>query len=111
MESESYLVDQNVLGQMVDALISEKYPGDPAEKYKNLRAEAIKALDHQILKSILGSLTKEQGSELSKLLDKKDSDPATFANFFEKNHVNLEEVMARTMLKFKADFLKGGSNV
>lgn len=110
MESESYLVDKSVLGQIVDTLISEKYPGEPAEKYTNLKADAIKALDHQILKSILGSLTKEQGSELSKLLDKKDSDPATFANFFEKNHINLEEVMASTILKFKADFLKGGSN-
>ena len=111
MESESYLVDQSILGQLVDALISEKYPGEPAEKYQNLRADAIKALDHQILKSILGSLTKEQGSELSQLLDKKDSDPAVFAAFFEKNHINLEEVMASTMLKFKEDFLKGGNNV
>lgn len=114
---ESYLVDQTVLGEVVDALISEKYPGQPAAAYAGIREEAIKSLDHQILKAILGHLTKDQGQELNQLLDKnssEDADPAVFEDFFNRCSVNLEEVLRETMVKFRDDFLgnerEGGEN-
>jgi len=108
---ESYLVDKAVLGEFVDNLISAKYPNQPAEKFTDLREEAIKALDHQILRSIIGKLTKEQGAELNQLLDASDSTEATFMEFFEKYHINLEATIKDAMVEFKDNFLKGGQNV
>ncbi|MBQ8984956.1 hypothetical protein IJ076_00125 [Candidatus Saccharibacteria bacterium] len=107
---ESQLVDPAILGQFVDALISEKYPDQPETNFANLREKAIKALDFQILKSILGSLTKEQGAELNQLLDNPSSDETTFENFFKDYGINLEAVLKDTMVKFKDDFMKGAQN-
>lgn len=107
---ESYLVDKAVLGEFVDNLISAKFPGQPVENYSGLREEAIKALDHQILKSIIGQLTKEQGTELNQLLDAENSTEETFLEFFEHHNINLEETIKDTMVNFKDEFLKGGEN-
>lgn len=108
---ESYLVDKAVLGEFVDNLISAKYPDQPADKYANLREDAIKALDHQILRAIIGKLTKEQGAELNKLLDDPNATEATFTEFFEQRHINLEETIKDAMVNFRDNFLKGGQNV
>ncbi|MBR2659512.1 hypothetical protein IKD60_02000, partial [Candidatus Saccharibacteria bacterium] len=96
---ESSLVDQAVLGQFVDALIGEKYPNQPNAVSDGARKDAIRALDYQILKAILGSLTKEQGGELSQLLKKEDSDEATFENFFKSHNIDLENVIKSVMTK------------
>ena len=107
---ESYLVDKAVLGEFIDALISQKFPNEPASKYSALKEDAIKALDHQILKSIIGKLTKEQGGELNRLLDKPESDEKTFADFFSSHHIDLESTIKDTMVNFRDAFLKGGQN-
>ena len=107
---EPYLVDQAVLGDFVDGLISEKYPNDDAAKYAELKKDAIRALDYQILKAILASLTKEQGAKLSALLDDEDADSTVFETFFKQNQIDLEAILENTMVQFRNDFLKGGQN-
>ena len=107
---ESYLVDPAVLGDIVDALISEKYPDQPASDFASLRENAIRALDHQILKAIMGSLTREQGSELNQILDEKPTDSAVYEEFFAKHNIDLSEIIKEVMVKFKDDFMKGGEN-
>ena len=104
---ESYLLDPAVLGEFVDALIAEKYPGQPAENHTAIREESIKALDHQLLKTMLGTLTKEQGAKLNQLLDDRNSNEQTFADFFKNNGIDLEAALRDTMVKFREDFLKG----
>lgn len=106
---ESYLVDETVLGEIVDAFLKEKYPDQPVEAHGSIRKDAIKSLDHQILKAILGNLTKEQGAELGRLLDDKASDSATFAKFFEENNIDLQTAITDAMVNFKKEFL-GGKN-
>lgn len=107
---ESYLVDEAVLDQFADALIKEKYPNDPAGTHADLKKTLMVKADHQILKTLIGNLTAEQGAELEKLLDENDTDPAVFDAFFEKHGINLQEIFKDAMLKFKDDFLKGDKN-
>ena len=106
---ESYLVDETVLGEIVDAFLKEKYPDQPVEAHEGIRKDAIKSLDHQILKAILGKLTKEQGSELGRLLDDESSTSDTFAEFFKKNNIDLQATITDAMVNFKKEFL-GGKN-
>ena len=107
---ESYLVDPAVLGEFMDALISEKYPDQPASDHTSEKEDAIRALDHQILKAILANLTEEQGSELNQLLDNEGSDESTFEEFFKKHNIDLKKTIEDTMVKFRDDFLRGGEN-
>ena len=103
---ESYLVDQEILEQFADHLLSEKYPDQPVSTHANTKKEIMRALDHQILKDILGNLTKEQGAELNHLLDKSEN-PAVFEAFFTRHNINLEEILKNTMVKFRNNFLEG----
>lgn len=107
---ESYLIDPAVLEKIIDGFISEKYPDQPIEKFNNIKKEAMRALDHQVMRNVLGSLTKEQGEELEALLDKNDSDPDAFTEFFSSRSIDLQEILKNTMVKFKKDFLEGGKN-
>lgn len=106
---DSYIVDEAVLGQFVDTLLEEKYPGQPTDTLADVRKDAIAALNHQILKATFGNLTPEQGKELNDLLDENSSDPVIFENFFNDHHIDLEGIIKDVVLKFKADFL-GGEN-
>lgn len=107
---ESYLVDAAVLGETADNLIKEKYPGEPLEKYADLRKDLMGRLDHQIIKAIVGNLTEEQGEELTQLLSENTSDPNGFDDFFAKNNINLEEIIKNAVQNFRTDFVKGGSD-
>ena len=107
---ENYLVDEAVLSEFVDTLIAEKYPGRPATDLAGFKKEAIKNLDHRIMKAMLGQLTPDQAKEFDKILDDKNADESVFADFFKKQNIDLEKVIMNTMVKFKDDFMKGGDN-
>ena len=107
---DSYLVDETTLGEFVDTLLEQKYPDDPKDAHADVRTEAIKALDHKILKAIFGQLTPDEGAELNKLLDENDSDTTVFEDFFRNNSVDLEKTITNVMVDFKEDFLRGGNN-
>lgn len=106
---ESYLVDQEILEQFADYLISEKYPDQPVSAHANTKKEIMRGVDHQILKNILGNLTKEQGAELNLLLDKSENENA-FKAFFAHRGIDLEKILENTMVDFRNNFLKGGEN-
>ena len=106
---ESYFVDQAILEQFADQLISEKYPDQPVSAHANTKKEIMRGLDHQILKDILGNLTKEQGAELNFLMDKSEKEEV-FESFFAHHNIDLEEIIKNTMVEFKNNFLKGGEN-
>ena len=107
---ESYLVDEAVLGEIVDALLKEKYPDQPVEDHASIKKDLIKKLDHQILKAVVSSLTPEQGKELDQLLEKDSSDPVAFENFFKERNIDLEKIVTDVMESFKNDFMKGDKN-
>lgn len=107
---ESYLVDEALLSEAADSLIKERYPNESPENYAELKKKIMDGLDHQIIKAIIGSITEEQGAELSQILDGDDSDPDKFDAFFEKYGIDLEEVVKKAILEFKSQFEKGGKN-
>ena len=107
---ESHLIDETLLGQFADVLIAQKYPGQPKEAYADARKDIMDALDNKISRTIIGSLTEEQGMELNQLLDEGSADEAAFADFFKKYNINLEEIIQKVMQEFQDDFLKGGEN-
>lgn len=107
---ESYLVDEATLEKLADALIKEKYPNDPVESHADVKKSLMAKIDHQILKSLIGSLTPEQGGELERLLDENESDPAVFDAFFKKYGINLEDTFKDAIVELKDEFLKGGEN-
>ena len=106
----TYLVDEATLSELADALIKEKYPGEPVEAHADIKQDLMAKIDYKILKSLIGSLTPEQGGELEKLLDENTDDPAVFQEFFKEHNINLEEAFKKAILDFKADFMKGGQN-
>lgn len=103
---ESYLVDEAVLGEIVDALLKEKYPNQPTESHADIKKSLVKKLDQQILKAVVGSLTPEQGSELNAILEKDSQDPVAFENFFKDHDIDLEKIVTDAMAAFKEDFMK-----
>ena len=106
---ESYLVDQEILEQFADHLLSEKYPDQPVSNHANTKKEIMRAFDHQVLKDILGNLTKEQGAELNYLLDKTEN-PAAFEDFFTRHDIDLSAILKNTMVVFRNNFLGGNDN-
>lgn len=107
---ESHLVDKAVLGEFVDALTSAKYPDQPAAELSSIKRDAVRVLDHQILKDILSHLTKEQGAELNHLLENPKTDESAFQAFFSKNQIDVEKIIKDTMVSFKDEFMKGDEN-
>lgn len=105
----TYLVDPAVLGQIVDGIISEVYPNN-SNITADFKEKAMLALDNQILRDILSSLTKEQGQELNSLLDKDDSDSEALEKFFEKHRIDLEKIIKGSMEEFKNRLREGGKN-
>ena len=107
---ESHLIDDALLGQLADVLIAQKFPDQPVEAHADAKKDIMIALDNQISRAILGSLTQEQGTELSQLLEKGSMDEQAFEDFFKKYNINLEEIIQKAMEDFKDEFLKGGQN-
>lgn len=106
----TYLVDEATLSELADAFIREKYPNEPVENHADIKTDLMAKIDHQILKSIIGSLTPEQGGELEKLLDDENSEPSAFDAFFKKYNINLEDTFKNVILNLKEEFLRGGEN-
>ena len=95
-----YLVDEAVLSKAADALIKE----NPTMS----KTDLMQKLDHQIIKTIVGSLTEEQGAELEKILD-GDTTEEAIDDFFAKYNINLEEIIKNAVLDFKKEFDEGGA--
>ncbi len=106
---ENNLNDRETLGQFVDALLAQKYPGQPAETYKEERETAIKELDDEIGVAIFGDFTPEQLNEAGRLMTNPQTSEAELKNFFVNAGVNLEQRTAEAMRKF-AQRLIGGNN-
>ncbi|MDO4611947.1 MAG: hypothetical protein Q4B29_00575 [Candidatus Saccharibacteria bacterium] len=104
-----YLVDRETLGQFVDALIAQKYQNQPDANLETVREEAIQKLDDQISQAIFGSLSKEQLAEINKIFDQNEENPAVFQEFFQNANIDLQQIISRTVLAYKTDFL-GGEN-
>lgn len=103
---ENFLIDQEILGNFVDELISKS-------NNKNVDKEAkIRELDQKIGEEIFGSLDANQLDEFNRFLDMGDTDEAEeeIRNFFAKYNINLDLKIQEIMEHFAKDFLEGNNN-
>lgn len=106
---EKYLVEREILVQLVDALITKKYPDRPVTDFEKQKEELIKKLDDKIFKEVFGDITKEQAEKLNSMLDNPDMGDEDFEKFFKENNIDLETKIARAYQEFSEVFL-GGEN-
>lgn len=106
---ENNYVQREMLGAFVDNLISQKYPDQPLENFKDFREKSINALGDEINKSFFEDLNREQLAEINALFDGGENNPAVFEAFFEKNGVDPQQKITAVLKSFEAGFL-GGAN-
>lgn len=104
------LIDRQALEQVVDALLAQKYPGQPAETLTEVRENAIASLDDAIGKSIVDGMNGEQLAKYRSLLETEQEDSTVFENFFRENNIDLEANIKNAVGAFGQAFL-GGANV
>ena len=108
---DNFLLDHDMLGKIVDELMSTKNPTptETPEELNALREKHIKELDDKLAIAVFGSLSEEQAQEIEKLLDQEDAPEESFENFFKEANIDVEQIITDTIKKFKEDFL-GGEN-
>ncbi len=106
---ENNLIDRQILGQLADNLIAEKYGGSAPAGVDNLKNQLIDSIDNRISSAIFGSLTLDARQTIYGLLKDPSSTSDTFLNFFKNQNIDLEKTITDTMSNFKAEFL-GGQN-
>ena len=107
---DNYLIDQEVLGSLVDELIKKKpLAVNSPEELNQYRKSTMESLDDKIGTAIFSQFTKPQGEEYQKLLDREDTTSQDFEKFFDNAGIDLEGTITNTMQKFAEDFM-GGQN-
>ena len=99
-----YLVDRETLGQFVDALLTQKYPGPPTEKYQRLREVSMRLLNQRIGEALFGKLSLGAHDEIDSLLDDPNTPPEAFHAFFEKYHLEPQKIIEQVFADFKQEF-------
>ena len=108
---EDYLLDRETLGQFIDGLMKKRtLPVNSADELSEFREAQMKSLDDRISQAIFGSLDQRQFDELSHLLDQESEDPEVFRDFFQRENINLEDIISGAAQSFGAEFLAGGQN-
>jgi hypothetical protein len=107
---ENTLLDRQTLEQAADALLAQKYPGQPVETLTNERENVIAMLDDSIGQSIIDKLTPEQLDTYLNLLNTEQNDSSVFENFFRDNQIDLKQTAEEATKQFAINYL-GGENV
>ena len=107
---DNYLIDRETLGRFADELIKKKgATAAGAEDADKTREEVIAALDDRIGMAVFGSFTPEQNTEFNQLLDQDDVPVEAYQEFFDKHHINVEQLITDAVKSFSTEFL-GGQN-
>ena len=103
-----YLVDENVLGAIVDALIAQKQSQTKLsdEEITNLRTEGIQKLNQNIEDAFFSQLSDEQIDELHELLQQDDVSQDDLNAFFSNNGVDLKQTIEQVIKNFSQEFVK-----
>ena len=106
---ENNFIQHEILGQFVDGLIAQKYPGQPAENFKEIREKSIDEVNKKIDMAIYSSLSIEQLEEINALFDRNEENPDVFTEFFKNAGVDAEQKTKEAMESYAISFL-GGNN-
>lgn len=106
---ENTLLDRQTLERAADALLAQKFPGQPVETLSGERENVISGLDDAIGHAIVEKLDPEQLDVYMNLLDTEQEDSSVFAKFFIDNNISLEQTVVEATTAFKTQYL-GGTN-
>lgn len=98
--------DERVLMAFVDQMITDKDAGIEASARAKLRDELYREMSERIERGVLDALPDQALIDLDGALDSGMTDEE-IEEFFEGSGVNFGEVAARTMKKFRDDYLSG----
>ena len=96
---------QNV-DEFIESLLNDKGITDIDPEIKeDLKADMKKRLLDQIDRAAIQALPEDKAVELAKLVEQPDFTNEKMTEFMQKSGVNLTEVVADTMLKFRGFYL------
>lgn len=108
---DEYLLDRETLGKFIDELMKQRtLPVGSAEELTKYREEQMRILDNSISQALIGGLNSEQAAELNTLLDNEAENPDVFQQFFERQGINVEQVITNAMESFGRAYLGGAQN-
>ncbi len=106
---ENNFIQHEILGRFVDGLIAQKYPGQPAENFKEIRNQSIDEVNKKIDMAIYSSLSIEQLEEINDLFENNEENPDVFADFFKRAGVDTEQITKEALEGYAKSFLGGGN--
>ena len=101
---DDYLVDESILGGIVDALITQKQPPINNEEKASFRQESVQKLNQKIDDAFFAQLNDDQIDELDKLLQQDDISQERLEEFFKDNGVDLNHTMEQAVKEFSQEF-------
>ena len=97
------------IDNFIDTILKEKgITGLEPDVESDLKAEMSERLLDQINKAAVMELSEEKAAELAELVDKPDFTNEKMTEFMQNSGVNLTNVVADTMIKFRSFYLGTG---
>ena len=97
------------IDNFIDTILKEKgITGLEPDVESDLKAEMKERLLGQINKAAVMELSEEKAAELAELVDKPDFTNEKMTEFMQNSGVNLTNVVADTMIKFRSFYLGTG---
>lgn len=97
------------IDNFIDTILKEKgITGLEPDVESDLKAEMKERLLDQINKAAVMELSEEKAAELAELADKPDFTNEKMTEFMQNSGVNLTNVVAGTMIKFRSFYLGTG---
>lgn len=92
--------------EFVDSvLVDKRYQTLSPAAFDQLRQEMMSELKSQIDRAVINELSEDQAQQFSALLDSPETTEQVLQDFIINSGVDTEQVVARTMLKFREFYL------
>ena len=105
---ENTIIDQGLLGELVDKLIAEKYPGESPASNAELRESTIAHLDDYLTDAIFDALPEERLEALNTMIINDElTSPEILTDFYKQAGLDLPTIIKQATDNFTQEFLGG----
>ena len=105
---ENTIIDRDLLGEVVDRLIEQKYPGELAAKQTELRERTIAHLDDYLMDAIFDALPEERLEALNTMIINDElTSPEILTKFYRDAGLDLPAIIKQATDSFGQEFLGG----
>lgn len=103
---ENTFIDRDLLGEVVDRLIEQKYPREPAIKQTELRERTIAHLDDYLTDAIFDALPEERLEALNTMIINDElTSPEILTDFYKQAGLDLPTIIKQATDNFTQEFL------